>query len=176
MAFWGAPIDHPQAALAACTTALRNQVALKELRHHWEGEGKPQLFARIGIHLGEVVVGNIGSAARLNYTVIGDAVNLASRLEGLNKYYSTEVLIAEATYEEARDGIVARPIDWVSVKGRTEGVLVYELMALKGEVGLGIEEFADLFGRALGAYRRQDWEEALELFGAALKQRSDDAP
>src|SRR5437764_14520709 len=116
MAFWGAPIDHPQAALAACTTALRNQVALKELRHHWEGEGKPLLFARIGIHMGEVVVGNIGSPARLNYTVMGDAVNLASRLEGLNKYYGTEILISESVYQEIQAAVVARPLDYLSLK------------------------------------------------------------
>src|SRR5437764_7786383 len=126
MAFWGAPIDHPQAALAACTTALRNQVALKELRHHWEGEGKPQLFARIGIHMGEVVVGNIGSAARLNYTVMGDAVNLASRLEGLNKYYGTEILISESVYQETQAAMVARPLDYVSVKGKTRAVRIFE--------------------------------------------------
>jgi len=176
MAFWGAPLENAGHALAACTAAVRNQQLLRKLRERWQAEGKPPFRARIGINTGEVIVGNIGSAARLNYTVIGDAVNLASRLEGLNKYYDTEVLIAEATYEEAHDGIVARPIDWVSVKGKSEAVLVYELLGLKGEVGLDMEEFAELFGRALQAYRRQDWTGALELFGTALKQRPDDEP
>jgi adenylate cyclase len=176
MAFWGAPLENAGHALAACTAAVRNQQLLRKLRERWQAEGKPPFRARIGINTGEVIVGNIGSAARLNYTVIGDAVNLASRLEGLNKDYGTEMLIAEATYEEARAGIVARPIDWVSVKGKHEAVLVYELMGLKGEVGRDMEDFADLFGRALRAYRQQDWAAALDLFGTALKQRSEDAP
>jgi adenylate cyclase len=176
MAFWGAPLANAGHALSACTAAVRNQQLLRQLRERWQSEGKPPFRARIGINTGEVIVGNIGSEARLDYTVIGDAVNLASRLEGLNKYYSTEILIAESTCEEARPGIVVRPIDWVSVKGKSTAVLVYELLGLKGEVGPGVEEFADLFGHALRAYRRQDWGRAVELFGAVLRQRPDDGP
>src|SRR5262249_36317373 len=116
MAFWGAPVDLPRHALAACTAAVRNQQALAVLRGRWLSEGKPPFHMRIGIHTGDVVVGNIGSARRLNYTVIGDAVNLASRLEGLNKYYGTQTLISDATHDEVKFNVVARPLDWVSVK------------------------------------------------------------
>jgi adenylate cyclase len=177
MAFWGAPDPHADHALAACTAAVRNQQLLRQLREKWRGEGKPPFSARIGINTGEVVVGNIGSAARMNYTVIGDAVNLASRLEGLNKFYGTEILISESTYEEAREGIVARPLDWVSVKGKTEAVLVYELLGLKGESpGDEVEELAALFAGALAQYRRQSWTEAAGLFEKVLERKPEDAP
>ena len=108
MAFWGAPMPNARHALAACTAAVRCQQILARLRPSWEAAGKPPFRARIGLHTGEVVVGNIGSVERLNYTVIGDAVNLASRLEGLNKYYGTAVMISETTYREA-----GRPASWL---------------------------------------------------------------
>ena len=109
MAFWGAPAPTPDHAIAACTAALRNQATLAVLRRRWAAEGKPELHARIGIHTGEVIVGNIGSPARLNYTVMGDPVNVASRLEGLGKHYGTGILIGEPTYLDARSAIIARP-------------------------------------------------------------------
>jgi adenylate cyclase len=134
MAFWGAPATDPDHAALACRAAVGCQQRLEKLRAQWREAGKPLFEARIGIHTGEVVVGNIGSEARLNYTVIGDAVNLASRLEGLNKHYGTRILITESTFREAQDEIIARPVDYVSVKGKTERVLVYELLGLKDEV------------------------------------------
>ncbi len=176
MAFWGAPQEMAGHALAACTAAVRNQQVLACLREKWRAEGKPLFFSRIGINTGDVVVGNIGSARRLNYTVIGDAVNLASRLEGLNKFYGTAVVISETTYEEARDGIVARPLDWVGVKGKAHGVLVYELLGLKGETEPALVELATLFGSALQAYRRQAWDEAIRGFERVLGLRPDDVP
>jgi len=176
MAFWGAPIPNPTHALAACTTALRNQQSLKELRGRWQAEGKPLLFARIGIHMGEVVVGNIGSPARLNYTVMGDAVNLASRLEGLNKYYGTEILISESVFEEVKATVVARPLDYVSVKGKTRAVLIFELLGLKGEAGKVVEDLAELSARALACYREQRWAEAIALFEQVMQLRPEDGP
>jgi len=176
MAFWGAPVKMAGHALAACTAALRNQKTLLEMRERWTGEGKHPFQARIGINTGEVVVGNIGAANRLNYTVIGDAVNLASRLEGLNKYYETQILISEATYQEAKAGIVARPLDWVSVKGKNTAVLVYELLGLKGETPPEQEEMAEKFAAALNAYRRREWTEALRGFEDLLRRWPTDAP
>ncbi len=176
MAFWGAPQEMPENALAACRAAIRNQQILAQLREKWKVEGKPAFFARIGINTGEVVVGNIGSAARLNYTVIGDAVNLASRLEGLNKYYGTATMISEATYEEAKAHIIARPLDWVSVKGKKNGVLVYELLGLLGETAAALVQMAETFGRALQDYRRQEWDEASRGFEQVLARCPDDLP
>jgi adenylate cyclase len=176
MAFWGAPTARPDHAAAACLTALRNQAALAALRDRWRAEGRPPLFARIGLHTGEVVVGNIGSAHRLNYTVMGDTVNLASRLEGLNKYYGTRILVSERTYDEARSAVLARPVDWVAVKGKSQAVLVYELLAPKGDAGKGMEELAELSARALSLYRGRDWTAALRLFEEVLRLRPDDGP
>lgn len=176
MAFWGAPVELPGHALAACKAALLNQQLLEKLRQRWTSEGKPPFEARIGINTGEVIVGNIGSAKRMNYTVIGDAVNLASRLEGLNKYYGTRILISEATYEAAKHGIVARPLDWVSVKGKNTGVLVYELLGLQGETASDKVELAAAFGAGLQAYRRQEWSAALAKFAAILERWPEDAP
>jgi len=176
MAFWGAPAEHPGSALAACTTALRNQTALQELRGRWQAEGKPLLFARIGIHTGEVLVGNIGSPARLNYTVMGDAVNLANRLEGLNKYYGTQVLVSARTFGEAQPAVLGRPVDWVSAKGKSEAVLIYELLALKDAAENWCAEVVDLSVRALDRYRSRDWASALALFETVLRLRPEDGP
>jgi adenylate cyclase len=176
MAFWGAPAPTDDHAAAACVTALRNQTALRSLRERWRAEGKPPLSARIGLHTGEVIVGNIGSAVRLNYTVMGDAVNLASRLEGLNKYYGTEVLVSERTYREAQAVVRARPVDWVAVKGKAEAVQVYELLGLMDEPSKDAGELAGLAAQALGLYRDRDWEGAIRLFERILLLRPGDGP
>ena len=176
MAFWGAPQPHSAHAVAACTAALRSQQTLAGLRRKWQAEGKPPFFARIGLNTGEVVVGNIGSTARLNYTVIGDPVNLASRLEGLNKHYGTEILISESTYLAARDAIAARPIGWVSVKGKTSAVLVYELLALKSDADPSMAELIALSLSALDAYRDREWAKAIQLAEQVLKLKPGDGP
>jgi adenylate cyclase len=176
MAFWGAPAPTDDHAAAACVTALRNQTALRSLRERWRAEGKPPLSARIGLHTGEVVVGNIGSAARLNYTVMGDAVNLASRLEGLNKHYGTEVLVSEQTYREAQAVVRARPVDWVAVKGKAEVVQVYELLGLVDEPLKDADELAALAVQALALYRGRNWEGAIRLFEQILHLRPGDGP
>jgi adenylate cyclase len=176
MAFWGAPAADEQHAVAACTAAVRCQQRLHRLRDRWNAEGKPPFFVRIGINTGEVVVGNIGSEARLNYTVMGDPVNVASRVEGLNKCYGTEILISDSTYQAATPAVVARPLEWVAVKGRIGAVLVYELLGLRGEVGPDEEALAGLFADALTCYRRREWVRAVGLLEQARRLRPEDGP
>ncbi len=176
MAFWGAPGPNPAHAVGACTAVQRCRRRLARLRQGWRAAGRPDCPTRFGVHTGEVVVGNIGSADRLNYTAVGDAVNLASRLEGLNKLYGTEALISEETRRQAGDAVVARPLDWVAVKGRRQPVLVCELLGLAGEVEAGALELARRHGEALACYRRRDWAEALRLFEEALRLWPDDGP
>ena len=132
MAFWGAPEEIEDQAGRACLAALRVQEALDTLNDQWRSEGRPVFRTRIGINTDEVVVGNVGSRSRMNYSVIGDGVNLAARLEGLNKQYSTSIMISETTYQKVKDRFICRYLDEVVVKGKTEAVRVY---ALEGMIG-----------------------------------------
>ncbi|MBN2799051.1 MAG: hypothetical protein JXX28_07875 [Deltaproteobacteria bacterium] len=176
MAFWGAPRLLEDHALRACRAALANQTLLAALRERLERQGLPPLRARIGLHTGEVLVGNIGSPTRMNYTVIGDAVNLASRVEGLNKRYGTEILITEATWRLVQDQVEVRPLERVAVKGRREGVLVLELLGERGEVDEERLEIAALHLRGLEHYHRGDWELAAQRFEAILERVPSDRP
>ena len=168
MAFWGAPRSHETPALSACRTALANQARLEDLRVGWEQEGLPPLRARIGLHIGEAIVGNFGSPRRLDYTAIGDTVNIASRLEGLNRFYGTEILISEALRDAVEGRMLTRPIDRVAVQGREEGLMVYELL---GEVGgaSGVEfPVQDHYAEALNLYFKKDWKAAEKGFESAM--------
>ncbi len=176
MAFWGAPVANPQHARAACLAAYRCQRRLRELRPEWEASGRPALRTRFGLHTGQVLVGNIGSPARMNYTVMGDAVNLASRLEGLNKYYGTEILLSEKTYREAAELLVVRPLDLVAVAGRAEAVPIYELMGLVSEVEPGLPELAERYAEAFRTFQNRDWGRASTLLDDYLRLRPDDGP
>ncbi|MBA4249057.1 MAG: hypothetical protein C0440_00485 [Candidatus Pelagibacter sp.] len=132
MAFWGAPQSDAKQALHACQAALFCQRRLIDLNRQWTYEKKPIFETRIGLHTGEVIVGNLGSSERMNYTIIGDAVNLAARLEGVNKLYGTNIIISDSVYKEIQEFAVTRPLDIVAVKGKKNGIPIYELMALKG--------------------------------------------
>jgi adenylate cyclase len=170
MAFWGAPRPDPDHALHACEAALANRDRLDALNVRWQAAGRPRLDARVALHTGEVVVGNVGGGARLNYTIIGDAVNLASRMEGLNKHYSTRLIISETTWERVKGVMIARPLDKVSVKGKAASVVVYELIGRRSEVGETEREAAERHTRAFSLYLEQKWPEAIELFRALAEQ------
>lgn len=168
MAFWGAPIDMEDHALLACRAALECQRRVRELSRKWSAEGRYEFPTRIGLCTGEIVVGNIGSEQRLNYTVVGDPVNLASRLEGLNKEYQTDIIISEATYEGCRKHVEARLLDFVLVKGKNEPVRIYELIGEKGDISPRQKESLKMFSRAIELYIAREWDAALELFHDAL--------
>jgi adenylate cyclase len=131
MVIWGAPLELENHAFFACKTALEMKNRLTELRKQWKTKNLPELEMRIGINTGKVVVGNMGSDKRFDYTVMGDPVNLASRLEGLNKEYGTEIIISRFTYEKVKNDFLCRPLGTVQVKGKKEPVEIYELVDFK---------------------------------------------
>jgi adenylate cyclase len=133
MAVFGAPVPKPEDAVNAVRAAVRMRQALQDLNRRLEARGVPTLRTGIGIHTGEVVAGNIGSEKRMEYTVIGDAVNLASRLESNTKELGVNVLISEDTYQLTKHVVEARAVREITVKGRKQPVMTYEVLGLKGE-------------------------------------------
>jgi adenylate cyclase len=131
MAVFGAPVPRPDDALRAVRAAARMREALAHLNARLEQRGVEPLRTGIGVHTGEVIAGNIGSERRMEYTIIGDAVNLASRLETSTKELGVDVLVSRETYERTQDAIVARPVREIVVKGRTQPVMTYELVGLR---------------------------------------------
>ena len=132
MALWGAPTAGENHVFRACVAALRAHRRMERLNASWAAEGRKQMRVRIGVHCDTVVVGNVGSRARLSYTVMGDGVNVASRIEGLNKQFGTSICISQNVYERVSDRIVARALGRVSVKGRKTEIMVYELLGIAG--------------------------------------------
>jgi adenylate cyclase len=169
MAFWGAPLPLEDQALRACRTALRQQAALTSLNQRFLAKGWPRLYCRIGLHTGEAVVGNLGSAKRFDYTVIGDTVNLASRLEGLNKFYGTFIMASETTVQECQGEIEFLELDWVAVKGRETPVKVFNALAPKGELTPPQEQARSAFGAGLALYRHGLWGQAEQAFQQSLE-------
>ncbi len=190
IAFYGAPIpheDHAQRAVLACVDMQAKLVELRrgweergefaELRKKWADEGRGEfLRARMGVNTGRMVVGNMGSRTRVDYTIMGDAVNLASRLEGAGKQYGVVTMVAQDTYERAQMVIEARLLDALRVVGKEEPVKVYEILGRKGQVESARGEAAALFVRGYEMYAQQYWDEATAYFEAALKAYPDDGP
>ncbi|PKL40883.1 MAG: adenylate/guanylate cyclase domain-containing protein [Spirochaetae bacterium HGW-Spirochaetae-1] len=131
MAFWGAPIEMENHALMACKCALEQMEVLHKMNENWRNEGKPELNIGIGINTGDMVVGNMGSSSRMDYTLMGDNVNLGARLEGTNKVYGTYIIISEFTYEHVKDNVVVRELDLIKVKGKELPVKIYELLDVR---------------------------------------------
>ena len=131
MAFWGAPIPQEDHALLACKCAIEMMDVLHQMNIRWRSEKKPPLDIGIGVNTGEMVVGNMGSASRMDYTLMGDMVNLGARIEGTNKVYKTNIIISEFTYEHVRQDVVVRELDLIRVKGKELPVKIYELVDIK---------------------------------------------
>jgi adenylate cyclase len=175
MAFWGSPYPQADHATKACSAALDMIARLDQLNHKWEQEGKKQLNIGIGLNTGPVNVGNMGSSKRLAWTVMGDHVNLASRLEGLTKEYHSRIVVSEYTWQVVADGYVGRELDRIRVKGKTRPVAIFELLAYAKDAPAYADKLR-LWEAALAAYKRQSWPEAVQRFEALLERYPDDGP
>lgn len=176
MAFWGAPVAMTNHAFSACQSAMAMRATLEKLYPEWRERGIPRLRVSCGIATGDVIVGNVGSRDRMNYTVIGDSVNLASRLQGLNRLYGTELLIADSTQVEVQSEILTRLVDWVIPAGKEHSVAVYELIGLRTEASAADFVLARDYEAAMEKYRARNWEGAVAGFAAILDMLPNDGP
>jgi adenylate cyclase len=176
IAFFGAPNVLPDHAARSCLACIEMQKRLVELRHKWNEAGKPALRMRIGLCTGMAVVGNMGSENRMDYTMMGDTVNTASRLEGVNKHYGIYTLISETTYRAAGNDFAVREIDAIKVVGKKAPVTVYELLGSAGEIEEPMQNVIGYYGQGLQAYRSRNWRQAAAWFQKALQIDPDDGP
>jgi adenylate cyclase len=175
MAIYGAPLHFPDHAYQACHTALHMMARLRELCTRWTAEGLPPLDIGIGINTGNMVIGNMGSDMRFEYTVMGDEVNLASRLEGANKQYATNIIISESTWAQVRDRIATRELDVIKVKGKKKPTRIFEVIGFLPLDG-DLMRKVDLFEQGVRAYRARQWHDAIRLFDQTLNGSPDDYP
>ena len=172
MAFWGAPNPEPNHARNAILAGIEMQQKLLELQPHFKANGWPEIHIGVGINTGRVSVGNMGSEVRVAYTVMGDAVNLASRLEGITKQYGVGVIVGENTKNSVPD-FVYREIDYVRVKGKDDSVRIFEPLGLQGQVEPSVLEELELYQQALKLYDNQEWDQS-ELLLRSLQDASPD--
>jgi adenylate cyclase len=178
MAFWGAPLLEQNHAYHACVAAVKSQRRMKLLNDVLLAEEKPPLIARIGIHSDAVLVGNIGSSERLSYTVMGDGVNVASRLEGINKDYGTRICVSHSLFKEAGERLWVRPIDMITVKGRKGEILIYELLGIRDgdeetQISPREQVLCKATEKAFHLYGLKDYVEASKAY-EAIAQEFDD--
>jgi adenylate cyclase len=174
MAFWGAPLPIADHATRACEAALEMLAAMRLLQQSWESQGFPSISLRIGLHTGPVVAGNVGSKKHFNYTVMGDTVNLAARLERVNKIYGTEIMMSDATYRRLGDNFLGRELDLVQVHGRAQPVMVYELIGRMPPTGP--PSWLPIFEAGRAAYVQGKISEAASRFFEILELYCDDPP
>ena len=173
VAFYGAPAPVDDHEYWACLTAVKMQEGLAELRAKWQGEGDrwPEIVHhmqnRIGINTGPMVTGNMGSTMRMNYTMMGDTVNLAARLEASAKQYGVYIQVAEETYKVCKDKFIWRDLDYVIVMGKTEPAQVFELITETGNMPPGYDKLLPAYHEAVKLYRNQNWVKAIEAFKAS---------
>jgi len=163
MAVYGAPLDSPDHPFNACQSALEMIKELKRLNEKWVGEGRQAFDIRIGINTGPMMVGNMGSKQRFDFTAMGDSVNLGSRLEGANKSYKTSIIIGEITYERVKNEFVCMELDSVRVKGKKKPVKIYSLAGIK-DIPEIPEVIVNQFNEGVTVYRERKWDEAIQIF------------
>lgn len=174
MAVWGAPLPLTDHAQRGVETAIKMLEKLAILQKKWKAEGWPDIDIRIGLNTGQMVAGNMGCERRKDYTVIGDAVNLASRLEGINKQYGTRITISEFTLAAIGDKFITRQTDCVKVKGKNEPVKIFEVLGRSGEIPQEKLEQIKVFSEGMNLYLAQKWEEAQDSFQRANQMDPED--
>ena len=174
MAFWGAPLEQEDHAYRACRTALEMQNKVSEISQEWIQKGEKPLHIRIGLNSGDVIVGNVGGERHKNYTVMGDNVNLASRLEGANKEYNSAIMISESTYEAAKEFVLVRVLDSIKVKGKTKPTKVFELIGMTDDemAKQKLNSLAD-YCAALELYKQKKFVEASSYFEKCFTAEND---
>lgn len=175
MAVYGAPLADPDHAFLACRSALEMLDELNTLREKWGAQGLPFVNIGIGINTATMVVGNMGSELRFDYTVMGDGVNLASRLEGANKEYGTNIIVSESTWEQVRDRIATRELDVIRVQGKVQPTRIFQVLGM-APLSPTPASVMRLFEAGLSAYRAQHWDGAIRVFRQVLDAVPGDAP
>ena len=176
VAFFGAPLPQKDHALRVTLAALEMIGTLKELRKEWKSKNKPLIDIGIGLNTGDVSVGNMGSRDRFDYTIMGDNVNVAQRLEQSTRIYNNNILIAEATYEEIKDNIICRKIDTIKVKGRNQPVIVFEPLVKKEDISGDISKLVTFYEDGLALYNEGNLSKAEEMFMSVLNIYPEDGP
>lgn len=174
MAFWGAPLENTLHAFHACQSSLAMLRSLADLNEHFGIAGKPKISVRIGINTGNAVVGNVGSEEKLSYTAIGDTINVGSRLQDLNKSYKTKILVTESTYQAVKEYFSFRLLDYVAVRGKKEGIYVYELLNPLHFLIDVLDVYNAEFKIAFYFYQHGKWDEAIYEFERMAGKYSED--
>lgn len=175
MAFWGAPISDNESAIGAAQAAVYCQRQINLLNEEWQKSHKPTLITRMGIHVGDAIVGNIGSSERLNYTAIGDAINMTSRLEGINKIYGTKIMVSDTMYQLIKNQFYLRLVDRVAMRGRRDSNYIYELLEEdSARILFNLNAYREIYHQGFSAYQQQQWNEAIRYFNQCLEVYPDD--
>ena len=176
MAFWGAPIDAGNCEINSCYSAIQSMVAIKKMNKELQKEGFPELSIRIGIHSGDAIAGNIGSDRLFHYTVIGDTVNLASRLESVNKFFNTGIIISEDTLRETRNSFITRQLGSIAVKGKTLPVKIYELVGQEQDIEWEMLQLLKIYNDGIQFYNDRKFDDAIHNFNEILTKYPNDGP
>lgn len=176
MAVFGVPVWKEDHAVRACAAALECIAALEDLNRAYAADKLPKVEARVGVNSGDMIAGSVGSLERHDYTVIGDAVNLAARLEVANKFYGTRIAIGEATADLVKDHFELRELDTIRVTGKRVAVRIYELLSRKGELGPEQAKMIDAYREGLTRFRARDWDNAFSAFETARRVNGEDVP
>ena len=181
MAFWGAPLQKPDHAILACETSLLCVEFIKNFNIKQKEQSKPQFFTRFGINTGNVIVGNIGTLARMNYTAMGDSVNIAARLQSVNKIYDTTIIISEAVYNKiCHADFILRPLDIIEVKGKKYKIKIYELRGkINKDSTLTLADdiaFCQLFAKGFELFHSKEYNKAHIIFDELLSTYPNDVP